>query len=155
MKVVFFTLTGQTRKFVNKLGLESIELDPSNPFISVDTDYIIIAPSYEKEATDIIEDFIETDNNISNCKGVVGGGNRNFADLFCFTARDLAVDYDLPYIHELEFQGSINDVNAVLESIECFEKNEYKYLTPKEQGYQGVSKGSYSKDDFSVVKVKI
>ena len=155
MKVVFLSLTSQTRKFVKKLGLESIEIKQTDPFITVEDDFIIVAPSYEKEATEVLEDFIETGDNTLHCKGVVGTGNRNFANLFCYTARDLAVDYDLPYLHELEFQGSERDVKAVLEIIHNIQSNTCKYLTPKEQGYYGTSKGTYTYTDFKVVKESI
>lgn len=65
MKVVYFSLTGQTRKFVNKLEMDSLELTPTNPFIPVNEPYIVITPTYDKEMTEILNDFIETENNQS------------------------------------------------------------------------------------------
>lgn len=155
MKVVFFSLTGQTRKFVKKTSLESTEIKQTNPYITMNEEFILVCPSYDKEASDIMEDFLETGSNQELCRGVVGCGNRNFAKLFCFTARDLAVDYDLPYLHELEFQGSQHDVDSVLEIVSDIELNRYTYLTPKEQGFCGSSTGSYSYNDFKVVKEKL
>lgn len=118
MKLVFFSLTGQTRKFVNKLGFESIELDNSNPFFSLNEPYIIIVPTYDLEVTEIINDFIETDENLSYCKGVVGIGNKNFANLYCFTAKDLSLEYKIPYLYDLEFQGTEKDVVYLTEKID-------------------------------------
>lgn len=123
MKVVFFSITGQTRKFVKKLGYEYIEISHTNPNITIEDDFIIVAPTYEKEATDIIEDLIETGDNLSRCHGVVGGGNRNFAELYCFTADDFSSDYNVPVLHKLEFQGTQNDVKAVLDAMRVIEQS--------------------------------
>ena len=69
MKVVFMSLTGQTRKFVNKLGLETIELTAGNAFRTIEDPFIIVTPTYDKEVTDILVDFIETDQNRAYFKG--------------------------------------------------------------------------------------
>lgn len=113
MKVVFISLTGQTRKFVNKLDMDLLELSATNPFQVVNEPYIIIAPTYEKEVTEILNDFIETDDNQHFLKGVAGGGNLNFGKLFVFTAKDLATDYDVPLLHSFEFQGNEEDVKLL------------------------------------------
>lgn len=145
------TITNQTRKFVNKLSSETVEIDPTDPFVEVDEPFIVVVPSYEVEATDIMWDFLDTGRNVENCKGVVGAGNRNFANLYCFTAKNLAVDYDLPYLHELEFQGSNNDVESVTRIIQELSEG-IQYLTPREQGYMGDSKSNYASNEIKVVK---
>lgn len=117
MKVVFISITGQTRKFVNKLDMDTLEITLDNAFTEIYEPYVVVVPTYEIEATSIINDFIETGNNVSYLKGVAGGGNRNFNTLFCFTARDLSKKYNVPVIHEFEFQGSINDVNKFKEEV--------------------------------------
>lgn len=132
--------------------MDSMEITPTNPFFVVDEPFILIAPTYEKEVTEIIDDFMDFEDNYLNCYGVCGGGNRNFADLFLFTARDLAVKYDLAYLHEFEFQGSKNDVAAVNEIVSNLISGKVKYLTPKEQGYFGEAKGSYNRTEIKVVK---
>lgn len=155
MKIVYLTATGQTKKFVNKLNKDALEITPSNPFLLAKEPFIIIIPSYEPEITDIAWDFMDTGVNISHCKGVIGGGNRNFANLFCYSAKDFAVDYDVPYLHEFEFQGSPKDVTRVKELIEEIESGTHKYLTPLEQGYTGKSKHSYNKEEIRVVRKEI
>ncbi|MCQ9209430.1 class Ib ribonucleoside-diphosphate reductase assembly flavoprotein NrdI [Granulicatella seriolae] len=117
MKVVYMSLTGQTRKFVKKLGMDALEIVPDNAFQSIQEPYIIIAPTYDIEATEILNDFIETAENKSWLRGVAGGGNRNFNTLFCFTAKDLAQDYQVPLLHCFEFQGTDQDVNKLKEKV--------------------------------------
>lgn len=121
MKIVYITLTGQTRKFVNKLDMETIELSPIDPFIEVNEPFIIVVPTYEKEATEILWEFLDTGENKRYFQGVAGGGNRNFNELFVFTAKDLARDYDVPLLHAFEFQGSPKDVKALKDKINMIE----------------------------------
>ena len=121
MKIVYITLTGQTRKFVNKLDMETIELSPIDPFIEINEPFIIVAPTSEKEATEILWEFLDTGENKRYVQGVAGGGNRNFNELFVFTAKDLARDYDVPLLHAFEFQGSPKDVKALKDKINMIE----------------------------------
>ena len=62
--------------------------------------------------------FMETGDNASYCRGVMGGGNRNFAQLFCYSAKDFAEDFDVPLLHMFEFQGSDYDVKLLEKEIE-------------------------------------
>lgn len=110
MKVVFFTLTGQTRKFVEKLRMDVLELNPADPFIKMNEPFVIVTPTYDKEVTEIWDDFLETGENSQWLKGVAGGGNINFGQLYVFTAKDLAHDYKVPLLHRFEFQGNDEDV---------------------------------------------
>lgn len=117
MKVVFLSITGQTRKFVNKLDMDLFEITLDNAFTEINEPYVIAVPTYEIEATSIVNDFIETGHNVHYLRGVAGGGNRNFNTLFCFTARDISKKYNVPVIHEFEFQGSHNDVKKFKEEV--------------------------------------
>ncbi|ANZ99052.1 class Ib ribonucleoside-diphosphate reductase assembly flavoprotein NrdI [Carnobacterium divergens] len=122
MKIVYFSLTGQTRRFVKKLGLDSYEVNATNPFQPIEEDYIVVAPTYDIEVTEIINDFIEYGDNQQHLKGVAGGGNRNFADLFVFTAKDLAKLYNVPMIFEFEFSGTDQDVINFKKEVEQIER---------------------------------
>lgn len=113
MKVVYLSIVGNTRKFVEKLGVESLELSESTVYTEMDEPFVLITPTYEIEATDVNNDFLETGNNLALCKGVIGCGNLNFESLYCFTAKDLAEDYNIPVLYMLEFMGSQKDVEAV------------------------------------------
>lgn len=117
MLIVYMSLTGQTRKFVKKLNFDSLEVTSTNPFHEVHEPFIVIAPTYELEVTDILNDFIETGNNKAYFKGVAGGGNRNFNTLFGFTAIDLSRDYNVPLLHLFEFQGDKHDVTTMTQLI--------------------------------------
>ncbi|GAA4064165.1 class Ib ribonucleoside-diphosphate reductase assembly flavoprotein NrdI [Amphibacillus indicireducens] len=125
-KIVFFSQTGQTRKFVEKVKqYESIEITPSNFEIEMSEPFILVMPSYEANVHPIVidtaADFLETSDNIAYCKGLFGGGNLNFAQLFCITAKTLAKDYNIPLLHEFEFQGTPLDVKKLEEELQKIE----------------------------------
>ena len=42
MKIVYFSLTGQTRRFVKKLDLDSYEVTETNPFYRIEEDYVVV-----------------------------------------------------------------------------------------------------------------
>lgn len=114
MRIVYMSVVGNTRQFVKKLGLPSFELDESTVYTEIKEPYVMIAPTYGIEITELLNDFIETGDNVSYCKGVIGGGNLNFNELYCYTADDLSLDYGMPVLHRFEFTGSDKDVEKVL-----------------------------------------
>lgn len=118
MRIVYYSLTGQTArlagKFKNPLfGSENLltEISNANPFVSINEPYLLLVPSYEEpEVEDIFCDFLETENNLSHCIGMIGSGNINFGDLFLVTAKRLRESYNLPILYELEFHGTPRDI---------------------------------------------
>ncbi|MGX7349592.1 class Ib ribonucleoside-diphosphate reductase assembly flavoprotein NrdI [Dolosicoccus paucivorans] len=118
MLVVYMTMTGQTRRFVNKLDLPSLEITQENMYTEINKPFIIIVPTYQGEATDIMYDLLETGNNAAYFKGVAGGGNLNFGTLFCYTAKDIARDFNVPLLHMFEFQGNDKDVKIIKEKVQ-------------------------------------
>lgn len=118
MLVVYMTLTGQARRFVEKLPFVSYELSTAFPSKQMTADFVVVAPTYDIEMTGIIDDFIDYQDNHRYFKGVAGSGNRNFAELYVFTARDLAKKYDVPIIAEFEFDGTEKDVAKFIKGVE-------------------------------------
>lgn len=126
--IVFFSQTGQTKKYVAKVkGYQTIELTTTDYEIEMTEPFILVMPSYEANVHPIVidtaADFLETADNLTYCKGLFGGGNRNFANLFCITAKTLSKEYDIPLLHEFEFQGSPLDVKKLEEVLNKIENN--------------------------------
>lgn len=122
MLVAYYSLTGNVKRFIEKLGLPSVEIDSNNPFITVDEPYIIVAPTYDEEMTEPINDFIEH-NSLDLLQGVVGSGNLNFADLYVFTAKDLATEYNVPHLYSFEYSGTPEDVTDLKKILEDLHGN--------------------------------
>ena len=68
------------------------------------------------------EEFLEWADNAKLCKGFFGGGNRNFAQLFCVTVKELSAEFDIPVLHGFEFQGSAYDVAKLTEELEKIDR---------------------------------
>lgn len=118
MKIVYLSLTGNVRSFVQQVGLDSVELDYFNPLTEVNDDYIIITPSYDDEITNVISKFIDYENNINHLIGFAGSGNRNFDNGYCFNAMDLSEKYNKPLIFKFEFSGTNKDINEFKKEVD-------------------------------------
>lgn len=112
MKIVYFSVTGQTRRFVKKLDLAAYEIEPANPFFEINEPFVLVVPTYDLEITEVVNDFLDYKSNRENLQGVAGGGNLNFAELFVYTAKDIARDYNVPMLFAFEFSGTNEDVES-------------------------------------------
>lgn len=124
MKVVYFSITGQTRRFIKKLDIDDAlvyEIKEKYDPVELNSPYILIVPTYDAPMTQVVNNFIEFKSNRANLKGVVGSGNRNFGDLFVFTAKDIARDYDVPLLYSYEFNGTTEDVENVKKAVSNLE----------------------------------
>ncbi|WP_438762669.1 class Ib ribonucleoside-diphosphate reductase assembly flavoprotein NrdI [Enterococcus sp. AZ194] len=113
MKIVFFSMTGQTRRFVKKLDLPAYEIEPANPFFEIKEPFVLAVPTYDQEIMDVVYDFLDHQDNSLLLRGIIGSGNRNFAELFVYAAKQLAENYQVPLLHALEFSGTSEDVDII------------------------------------------
>ena len=112
MKIVYFTVTGQTRRFIKKLDLAAYEIKSANPFFEINEPFVLVVPTYDQEITEVVNDFLDYKTNREHLQGVAGGGNLNFAELFVYTAKDIARDYNVPMLFAFEFSGTNEDVES-------------------------------------------
>ncbi|MDR0299992.1 MAG: class Ib ribonucleoside-diphosphate reductase assembly flavoprotein NrdI [Streptococcaceae bacterium] len=134
MKIVYFSITGQTRRFIQKLGWPAqtfVEITPDFPDIEMTQPFILITPSYaeetpfvqhSQEVMDPVFEFMATGINVALCKGIIGTGNRNFAGIYIFTAKELSVKYQIPIVYDFEMNGTLSDVRAVKDIFEKLSK---------------------------------
>ncbi|WP_119326602.1 class Ib ribonucleoside-diphosphate reductase assembly flavoprotein NrdI [Companilactobacillus musae] len=110
MKLAYYSITGQTKRFVNKLGIDGYEITDADPFYKMGRPFILIVPSYDDDMMDPVIDFLQYEDNAQNCLGVAGGGNRNFNTLYNHTAKDIAAGLNVPVVFQFEFNGTQKDV---------------------------------------------
>lgn len=116
--IAYLSLTGNVRKFVKSVGMESLEIDYSNPFVQMEKDFIVIVPSYDDEITEFFSQFIDYKDNRAHLIGIIGSGNRNFSTSFCFNAEDLSKKYKKPLLMKFEISGTMADVVKFKEEVE-------------------------------------
>lgn len=128
VKVVYFSsATGNTRRFVEKLGFpaDRIPLRAGDPFLSVDYDYVLIVPTYgggnRKGAVpkQVIK-FLNDPTNRSHCRGVISSGNTNFGAAYCLAGDIIAAKLGVPHMYKFELLGTSEDVSRVQNGLEEF-----------------------------------
>ena len=92
MKLAYFSVTGQTRRFVSKTDLPNVEITPDDD-VEMDEPFLLITPSYAEESPtvsksidvmDSVFDFMAYNDNYKHCRGIIGTGNRNFTGIYNF-----------------------------------------------------------------------
>lgn len=114
MVIVFDSKTGNVRRFVDKLGLPTIQLSPnlvvSEPFILITyTTGFGNVPSTTAE-------FLKS--NHINLRGVAASGNKNWGQFFARSADNISSTYGVPILHKFEMSGMPEDVDILKERVQ-------------------------------------
>jgi len=130
--VYFSSTTENTKRFVEKLGLENtrIPLTKKEKMPIVGTPYVLIIPTYGggaslmgRESHPImpqIRKFLNNDTNVSNMKAVIASGNRNFFEDYCIAGDIISKEYNIPYVYRFELLGTEEDVSIVKQGLKNF-----------------------------------
>ncbi|MDF3917916.1 class Ib ribonucleoside-diphosphate reductase assembly flavoprotein NrdI [Salinicola sp. LHM] len=127
--VYFSTKSGNTRRFVEKLGLPAsrIPLNRSDPPLRVETPYILVVPTYgdgdpRSAVPSPVIRFLNDEHNRSLIRGVIAGGNTNFGASFGLAGRVVAEKCQVPLLYRFELMGTVDDVHRVLSGVNEFWK---------------------------------
>ncbi len=128
--VVFFSsVSGNTARFVEKLGLPArrIPLHRTDEPLVIDEPFVLITPTYgggqgrgeEKGAVpkQVIR-FLNDERNRSNLRGVISAGNSNFGEAFCLAGEIISRKCTVPHLYRLELFGTPEDVARVSDGLE-------------------------------------
>lgn len=119
--VYFSNYSGNTKRFVEKLGIDAIRIpinwDPASPVYVTDK-YVLMVPTYGGGSEDSaiprqVRKFLNIPNNRALLRGVVGFGNTNFGEHFCKAAEIISQKTGVPVIAKVEIFGTEDDVNKV------------------------------------------
>lgn len=110
MQIAFYSITGQTRRFIEKTGLPAYEITDADPYHEMGAPFVLVIPTYDDEMMDPVIDFLGYQSNHRELVGVAGGGNRNFNDLYIHNAKDIAEGLHVPVVFDFEFNGTSADV---------------------------------------------
>lgn len=125
--VYFSSATGNTRRFVEKLGLpaQRIPLLKSDEFLHVDQPYVLIVPTYgggnlKGAVPKQVIAFLNDPGNRSHCVGVISSGNTNFGTAYCLAGDIVAAKLGIPHMYKFELLGTSEDVSRVREGLKEF-----------------------------------
>ncbi|MBV7295175.1 class Ib ribonucleoside-diphosphate reductase assembly flavoprotein NrdI [Corynebacterium sp. TAE3-ERU12] len=125
--VYFSSVSGNTHRFVEKLGLPArrIPLRRKDPHLRVDEPYVLIVPTYgggsEKGAVpkQVIH-FLNDEHNRRLIRGVITSGNTNFGEAFCKAGPIISAKCGVPELYRFELLGTDADVATVKHGLEQF-----------------------------------
>lgn len=117
MHIVYFSsVTGNTKRFVDKLGMSRTRIpihgDPPRMYIP----YVLVTPSYGTGSRDVppqVVRFLNDQENRDMLQGVIGSGNMNFGSLYGVAAKKIAEKCKVDLLYLFELQGTETDVENV------------------------------------------
>lgn len=136
--LVYISLSGNTESFVKRLTaflqfqsamqVEQVHVKDlvkqDIPFYELDAPFVAFLPTYLEGGNGVdngddeiltipLGDFIAYGNNVANCLGVVGSGNRNFNHQYCLTAKQYAERFGFPVLDNFELRGLNDDIERI------------------------------------------
>lgn len=125
--VYFSSVSENTHRFMERLGLEAqrIPLRPTDPFLTVDEEYVLIVPTYgfgngRGAVPKQVIKFLNDPHNRSLCRAVIAAGNTNFGSAFCIAGDIISAKLQVPYLYRFELLGTTQDVERVREGLGQF-----------------------------------
>ena len=127
--VFFSSVSGNTARFVEKLGLPArrIALHSNESPLVIDEPFVLVTPTYgggqgrgvEKGAVpkQVIR-FLNDERNRRNIRGVISAGNTNFGEHFCVAGEIISRKCSVPHLYRLEVFGTPEDVARVRDGLE-------------------------------------
>jgi len=123
--VYFSSVSENTKRFVEKLGLHSVRIplktDEAANF-TYDKDSILVVPTYGsgEEKTTVPKQVIKFLNNPENrkhIKGVIATGNTNFGDSYGLAGDIVSEKLGVPLIQRVEILGTPEDIELIKERL--------------------------------------
>lgn len=123
--VYYSSASGNTHRFVEKLGLKAIRIpiSPKDPMPDVREDYVLICPTFADNdgkgavPKQVIK-FLNDPENRAFIKGVVAGGNRNFGKFYAHAGNVISARCQVPYLYRFELAGTEDEVREVKNRME-------------------------------------
>ncbi|ODG89727.1 MULTISPECIES: class Ib ribonucleoside-diphosphate reductase assembly flavoprotein NrdI [Bacillaceae] len=117
MVIVYSSMTGNVKRFVNKVRMPSIQIKDG---LKIEVPYILV--TYTTGFGNVPENvstFLKS--NSKYLKAVSASGNKNWGDSFAASADKIASDYQVPVLSKFELSGTSRDVQYFIEGVEKLE----------------------------------
>lgn len=127
--VYFSSVSGNTARFVEKLGMPAVRIPvhADEQQLVVDEPFVLVTPTYgggsgrgeEKGAVpkQVIR-FLNEERNRRLLRGVISAGNTNFGESFGLAGDIISRKCSVPHLYRLELFGTPEDVARVSEGLE-------------------------------------
>lgn len=139
MKIIYISISGNTKAFVRRLetfaeeqhkqnaanpSITSKEISENSPFEKENDPFFAFVPTYLEGGngvdngdteilTEVLREYLEYEDNYKKCLGVVGSGNKNFNYQYCLTAKQYSEAFQFPFLADYELRGTAADCERV------------------------------------------
>ncbi|GGG89456.1 class Ib ribonucleoside-diphosphate reductase assembly flavoprotein NrdI [Staphylococcus pragensis] len=132
MKVVYFSFSGNVRRFIKRSELTDVmEITKENCKDNIEEPYILVTGTIGfGEVPQEVQSFLEVNHHY--LRAVAASGNRNWGQNFAKAGRTISESYDVPLLMKFEVQGTNKDVIEFKDKVGHFNEN---YGREKVQSY--------------------
>jgi protein involved in ribonucleotide reduction len=123
--VYFSSVSGNTRRFVEKLGRPAarIPLHAKDAPLKATEPYVLVVPTYgggngQGAVPKQVIRFLNDEGNRSLIRGVIGAGNTNFGEAYCLAGDIISAKCRVPHLYRFEVFGTEDDVKVVNEGLD-------------------------------------
>ena len=123
--VYFSSVSGNTRRFVEKLGrpADRIPIYAKDAPLKATEPYVLVVPTYgggngQGAVPKQVIRFLNDEGNRSLIRGVIGAGNTNFGEAYCLAGDIISAKCRVPHLYRFEVFGTEDDVRVVNEGLD-------------------------------------
>ncbi len=122
MEIVYFSLTGNIKRFLEKTGLIT-QAQAITPHLVISKPYMLITSTLGfGEIPEDVKHFLNHPTNQANIKYVIGSGNKNWGIYYANAAKLIAKQYNIPNLFNFELAGNQEDINKFLDIYQAINK---------------------------------
>ncbi|MFC6117972.1 class Ib ribonucleoside-diphosphate reductase assembly flavoprotein NrdI [Macrococcoides bohemicum] len=123
MLIVYYSLTGNVRRFIQKSGQPRVISLETATKEGVSEPFIIVTGTIGfGQVPDAVSQFLERYHH--HLAAVVGSGNRNWGQNFAKAGDTISVTYHVPLLMKFELHGNNRDVELFNKKVEeCYENS--------------------------------
>lgn len=116
MHVYYFSLSGNTKRFVERLGFAADRIFAGSEIVAQEP-YVLLTPTYSGKVPQAVANFLDRPENRTWIRGVVTSGNTNFGADYAQAGRTISGLTGAPLLHSFELTGLPEDVESVREKM--------------------------------------
>lgn len=125
MIVYWSSASGNTHAFVEGLGVETLRIGKDAGSMLVTKPFVLITPTFAAAdgrgaVPKPVIHFLNVEANRRLLRGVIGAGNRNFGEMYCIGARQVAEKCKVPMLYKFELRGNHKDIEIVRQGLHRF-----------------------------------
>lgn len=123
MKVVYFSFSGNVRRFIKKAEItNTMEIAQNNCTEKIEEPFILVTGTIGfGEVPQPVQSFLDINHDL--LRGVAASGNRNWGQNFAKAGRFISEKYQVPLLMKFEVQGTQNDISEFKDKVGQFNED--------------------------------